>query len=282
MDARHRRIAARAATLAALTAALGAAAPAGAQPAREAARPTVSISGSETAGGLVAKLIVAYRKAVRRPPEFTITGGGTFAGISDAFRGVTTIGLAARDRVPTDPALLVFTPVAFSAVCIATPTSNPVPGLSRAQFNALAAGTLTDWGAVPGAKATGPIAMVGYAAGEGAQVVVENAFLDPATPRSFPGMVTKQTGPEVRGLLRSGPARIGWLDLAFTKGLHRIPIDGKACTQTAVQRRTYPARRGLNYVTRGRPSGAAAAFIRWTRTSKIARRIVDRDYVPVR
>jgi phosphate transport system substrate-binding protein len=278
MDAARRRIAA----LAVVVAAALAAAAAGARPAGDAARPAVSISGSETAGGLVAKLIVAYRKAVRRPPEFTITGGGTFAGISDAFRGVTTIGLAARDRVPDDPAALVFTPVAFSAVCIATPVSNPVPGLSRAHLNAFAAGTLTDWSAVPGAKATGPIGLVGYPPGEGAQVVVENAFLDAATPRSFPGMVTKQTGSEVRGLLRSGPARLGWLDLAFTKGLHRIPVDGRACTQTAVQRRTYPARRGLNYVTRGRPSGAAAAFIRWTRTSRIARRIVDRDYVPVR
>jgi phosphate transport system substrate-binding protein len=279
MDVCRRRIAV---SLATACAALALAAPADARPAREAARPTVSISGSETAGGLVAKLIVAYRTAVRRPPEFTITGGGTFAGISDAFRGVTTIGLAARDRLPSDPAALVFTPVAFSAVCVATPLSNPVPALSRAQFNALAAGTLTDWSAVPGAKATGPIGLVGYPAGEGAQVVIENAFLDAATPRSFPGMVTRQTGTEVRGLLRAGPARIGWLDLAYTKGLHRIPIDGKACTQSAVQRRTYPARRGLNYVTRGRPSGAAAAFIRWTRTSRIARRIVDRDYVPVR
>ena len=53
----------------------------------------IALSGSNVALPLVADLAFDYRRTVRRPPRFTLTGGGSAAGLSDAPRGIVDIGL---------------------------------------------------------------------------------------------------------------------------------------------------------------------------------------------
>lgn len=261
----------------ALAASFGAA-PAGATAATPA--PAITISGSETTGALVADLIWYYRHAVTHPPRFRLAEGGTAAGVADAFRGVSAIGLAARDRDPADPVGLTFTPVALSGVCLVANPRNAVAAITRAQFADIAAGTITTWDRLPGATATGPIALVGYPDGEGAQVVVESAFLGPQAPRLFPGMLRLQVAPAVRAAVLEAPGGLGWVDAAYADGLRRLTVDGVPCTKRTIADGTYPARRGLNFVTRGTPKGAVARFITWTRTSRRARAVVATRFVP--
>jgi phosphate transport system substrate-binding protein len=265
----------RAPALAALAAVAALAAP-GAAPAA-----TVDISGSTTALPLVADLAWFYRHDVRRPGRFTLVGGGSGAGVADAARGIVDIGLASRSRAPTDPPGLTFTPFAASAVCLVTNAGNPVPGLTRAQVQDLVAARTTGWGQVPGSTRSDAIQAAGLAEGTGARSVFFSTFVDAETPVAYiaRGFVTAA---QIRDYVRATPAAWGYVDLAFTGGLHVVPFDGVRCDRAAVATGAYPGRRDLAFVTRGAPRRAAARFIRWVRTSRVARRVIATRYVPLR
>ena len=85
---------------------------------------------------------------------------------------------------------------------------------------------------------------------------------------------------QLRFYVLGTPAAWGYVDFAFTKGLHVVPYEGVTCSRATIADGTYPARSEIAFVTRGTPKGAAARFIRWTRTSPLARRIVRLRYVP--
>ncbi len=109
--------------------------PAGARVGAAAGRPapvqtpgTISIGGSETVGALVADLIYYYRRATSGALRASRSSrAAREVGVADALRGVVNVGLAARDRRPSDPPGMVFTPMAGSAVCIATNRQQPDP-----------------------------------------------------------------------------------------------------------------------------------------------------------
>ena len=227
---------------------------------------------------VVADLAFFYRRSVRHPPRFVLSGGGTEVGVSDAARGIVDAGLVGRELQPGDPAGLVLTPLALSGVCLVTHASNPLPGLTRAQVQDLVAGRLTSWAQVPGATRTDAIAAVAPALGTGMRTVFEDALVDPDTPLAYRPRTFVSIS-QVRAQLLGLPAGWGYVDLAATAGLHVVPLDGVPCTRATVASGTYPARRVLAFATRGRPRGETARFIRWARTSAVARRIVGRRFV---
>jgi phosphate transport system substrate-binding protein len=242
---------------------------------------TLEISGSSTTLPVVADLAWFYRHDVPRPGRFSLVGGGTDAGLADAARGIVDIGLASRAIEPTDPPGLRVTPFAASGVCLVTNVSNPLAGLTQAQLEELVTGRATSWAQVPGAARADAIQAAGLALGTGARNVFYSTFVAPAVavaepPRAF------TTAAQVRDYVRANPAAWSYVDLAFTAGLHVVPFEGVPCTRRTVASGEYPGRRELAFVTRGAPRGAARRFIRWVRTSRVARRVIATRYVPVR
>jgi phosphate transport system substrate-binding protein len=242
---------------------------------------TVDISGSSTTLPLVADLAWFYRHDVQRPPRFTLVGGGTDAGVADAARGIVDIGLASRAPRPTDPPGVVHTPFAASGVCLVTNAANPLPGLSRAQLAELVAARATSWSQIEGATRADAIHSAGLALGTGARSVFFTTFVDPdATVVEAERTFT--TASQVREYVRANDAAWSYVDLAFTAGLHVVPFEGVGCTRATIADGTYLGRRELAFVTRGAPRGAAARFIRWVRSSRVARRVIATRYVPIR
>ena len=241
---------------------------------------TVDVSGSTTALPLVADLAWFYRHDVRRPPRFALVGGGTGAGVADAARGIVDIGLASRPRAPTDPPGLTFTPFAAGGVCLVTNAANPVPGLTRAQIQDLLAARVTRWTEVGGSARTDAIEAAGLAEGTGARSVFLATFVDEETPLAY-AVRGFATASQVRDYVRATPAAWAYVDIAFTGGLHVVPFEGVRCDRATIASGAYPGRRELAFVTRGAPRGAAARFIRWVRTSRIARRVIATRYVPL-
>jgi phosphate transport system substrate-binding protein len=263
------------ATASALALLLATAATARAQP-----PPSLELSGSPTTAHVVADLAYFYRHAVRRAPRISIVGGGTEIGISDAARGIVDAGMASRGLTAADPPGLVYTPIAFSGVCLATHRSNRVPSLSRAQIQELVAGRLTSWAAVPGAMRSDAIVPAANDESGGARVVFLSTFVDLTTPILYRPH-EYATASQMRNFIRVTPAALGYVDMAFTEGLHAVPYEGVPCTRATVRSGAYPARRPLGLVTRGRPRGAAARFLRWIARSRTARRVIATRYVPV-
>ncbi len=245
-----------------------------------AATRTITMSGSTPTAAVTADLAYFYRRQMRRPPRFSIVGGGTGTGIADAARRIVDVGLASRALAPDDPPGLVFSPIALSGVCLVTNRANPVPGLSRAQIQDLVAGRLVSWTQVPGSTRTDPIAPVALDERAGARSVFLSVFVDLVTPLAYTPR-TLATAGQMRDFVRATPAALGYVDLAYAGELHAVPYEGIVCTRATIQSGAYPARRPLGFVTRGRPRGETARFLRWIGRSRTARRVIATRYVPL-
>jgi phosphate transport system substrate-binding protein len=142
------------------------------------------------------------------------------------------------------------------------------------------AGTLTSWAALPGSARTDAIVPVTLDERTGARSIWLSAFVDLATPLSYSPR-TFATQAQMRDFVRSRPASFGYVDLAYTRELHRVPYEGVPCARRTIRSATYPGRTPLGFVTRGRPRGATARFVRWIRHSRTARRVITTRYVRV-
>ena len=261
---------------AALTAAV--AVLAGAAPAR--AQSTISMSGDQVVQALVADLAYFYRHSLPRPPRFALSGGNTSTGIADAERGVTDAGFVSRNKLPDDPADLVLTPFATSGICLISSRENPVPSISRAQLQDIVAARVTNWSQVPGSSRSDAIVPVGRTLSTGAGQVFQSVSVDFTTPVAWK-QVTVLTSAQVRDYVEHTPGGFGYVDLALTDPVHVVDYEGVGCTRATIKNATYPARRPLGVMTRGRPHGALLRFLRWVTTSRKARQVIATRYIPL-
>jgi phosphate transport system substrate-binding protein len=229
---------------------------------------------------LVADLAYFYSHAVRDPPRFSLAGGVTGSGIADAERRVVSAGLVARDLLPSEPADLVLTRLALSGVCLVTNLANPVPAMTRAEVQDVVAGRVTSWSQIPGSRRTDAIVPVGLDPGAGTWQVFVSTFVDIGTPLAY-RPITLGTDLQARDYIEQTPAALGYLDLSMTGPVHVMRHEGVGCTRAAIRSGAYPAARPLGIVTRGRPRGELARFLRWARTSRVARRVIATRYLPL-
>ena len=134
--------------------------------------------------------------------------------------------------------------------------------MTHAQVQELVAGRTTSWAQVPGSPRSDAIVPVALDRTTGARSVFESVFVDAATP-SPTRPRTFLTAAQVRTFVEATPAAWGYVDVAFTDGLHVLRYDGVACDRATIRSGAYPARRPLGIVTRGRPRGPVARFLRW-------------------
>ena len=126
----------------------------------------------------------------------------------------------------TDPAGLTLSPFALSGVCLVTNRVNPVPGITRAQFQDIVAGRVTSWSQVPGSTRTDAIVPVTLDHTTGTRLVFESVFLDVGTPVAYMPR-TFDTSPQARDFVAATPAALGYVDLAYAGPLHVLSLPGR-------------------------------------------------------
>jgi len=244
------------------------------------ARTTISMSGSTSVAPLAAKLAKGYLKAHPGAATFRLAQGGSDVGVADVAAGRVTIGNSSRDPKGTDPGGLVWSRIARDAICIATNSSNPVSGLTQAQVQAIFSGSVRDWSQVPGSPKTGPIDIVVRTAASGTQDAFQKIFMGSAKVSS--SAAQKASNGLVAQSIKSDPNAVGYVSLAFTKGLNDARYKGVACNLRNAKSGQYEGVRNFWMVTRGRPTGGALKFIRWIQRSKAAHAITATGWVPIR
>lgn len=254
------------------------AAPASAHPGRAPAQPVIRMSGQQITQAVVADLAFFYRHAVRDPPRFELTPGGTATGLADLARGITDAAMVSRNLEATDPPGGRLHRLAFSGVCLATHDTNPVPAMSVSLVRDIVAGRVTSWSQVPGSTRADAILPVALDPGTGASTVFREVFLTPADPVAW-RPETLLLSIQARDYVEATPAAFGYMDLAATGPVHAIAYDGHPCTRATVKDGSYPARRPLGIVTRGQPKRALRQFLRWIKTSHKAQQVLNRRYV---
>src|ERR1700719_443624 len=105
-----------------------------AAPAAASALTTITISGATASYPLVSLLAAKYVKVHPNKVKFRIAQGGAQIGVNDVAAGRVTIGDVSRDPLLSDPAGLVFYPIAKYAICVVTNKSNTLSTLTQAQL----------------------------------------------------------------------------------------------------------------------------------------------------
>lgn len=246
-------------------------------PAFAAAKPTITMSGSTSVAPLAALLAKKYLSVCGHCVNFKLLQGGSDVGISDVAAGRVTIGNASRDPKPSDPGGLVFNKIALDAVCIVTNKSNPLPGIDQAGVQALFGGGVRSWSSVPGSSAKGTIDAFVRTPASGTQDAFQKIFL--GSTKVFTGASQKASNGLVQQSVKADPNGVGYVSLAFTKGLHPVPYKGVACTLRNAKSGQYGGQRNLYMVTRGRAKGPAKAWIKWITKSSAAAKVINTEWV---
>jgi phosphate transport system substrate-binding protein len=242
------------------------------------AKTAITMSGSTSVAPLAAKLAKAYVKK-NKGVKFSLAQGGSDIGVADVAHGRVTIGNSSRDPKPSDPGGLVFNKIARDAVCLVTNKANPISNISQQTVQAMFSGGVRDWSQVPGATISGPIDLMVRSAPSGTQDAFQKLFM--GTKQVATSASQKGSSGLLAQAVRSDKNAIGYVSLAFTKGLDDAGYQGVACNLRNAKSGQYGGTRNFWMVTRGAPTGAAAKYIRWIQRSREASRIIASEWVPL-
>ena len=250
-------------------------------PAVASATTTISISGATASYPLVSLLAQKYVKVHPNKVKFKIAQGGAQIGINDVAAGRDTIGDVSRDPLPSDPAGLVFYPIAKYAICVVTNKANTLSNLTPSQLVSIFTGKTRSWSQVPGATASGTIDLISRTSVAGVLTSFQTLLLE---GKKVSSLASEQSS---EGLLRqtveNDPNGIGFLSnyQAGLGALNSVSYNGVACNQTTATSGQYAGIARFYEVTKGKATGAASAFIGWIEASPVARKIIASQWIPI-
>lgn len=229
------------------------------------------IAGSTSVQPVAEVLAEAYRR--EGGAKISIQGGGSTAGIQAVLSGIASMGAVSR-RLTQDESSqgLVEHIIGYDVLAIVLHPSNPVSGLTRAQLGQLFSGQVRDWAELGGRP--GPIHLVTREAGSGSREAFRS-MVGPVSPRA----IVQNSSGAIRVAVMEDPQGVGYVSLGVARmgGLKLLPVDGREPSAA-----DYPLARPLSFVTKGRPAGEVAAFLRFVRSSEGRRLIAEEGLVPVK
>jgi phosphate transport system substrate-binding protein len=252
-----------------------------AAPAAASALSTITISGATASYPLVTLLAAKYNKVHPHKVKFKITQGGAQIGINDVAAGRVTIGDVSRDPLSSDPAGLVFYPVARYGICVITNKANPLTNLTTAQAIAIFTGKTRSWAGLPGATQSGTIDLISRTSVAGVLTNFQTILLEGKKVSSL--AAEEPSEGLMRQQVENDPASIGFVsNYQSDKGtVHAASLNGTACNRSTVTSGAYTGTARFYEVTKGKATGAASAFIGWIEKSAAAKKIISTQWVPI-
>ena len=252
-----------------------------AAPAAASALTTITISGATASFPLVTLLAAKYNKVHPHKVKFKITQGGAQIGINDVAAGRVTIGDVSRDPVSSDPAGLVFYPIARYGICAITNKANPVSNLTTAQLVSIFTGKTRSWAGLPGATQSGTIDLISRTSVAGVLTNFQTILLEGKKVSSL--AAEEPSEGLMRQQVENDPASIGFVsNYQSDKGtVNAVSLNGTACNRTTVTSGAYSGTARFYEVTKGKATGAASAFIGWIEKSAAAKQIIATQWVPI-
>jgi len=253
-----------------------------AAPAAASATTTITISGATASYPLVSLLAQKYVKTHPNKVRFKIAQGGAQVGINDVAAGRVTMADVSRDPLPSDPAGLVFYPIAKYAICVVTNKANTLSNLTASQAVSIFTGKTRSWGAVPGATAGGTIDVISRTSVAGVLTSFQTLLLEGkkvssiATEEASEGLLKQQVenDPNAIGFVSNYQADLG--------GVNVVSYNGVGCSRATATSGQYAGIARFYEVTKGRATGAASAFIGWIESSAAARKIISSQWIPIK
>ena len=239
----------------------------------------ITLSGATASFPLVSLLAQKYVKTYPHKVKFKIAQGGAQIGINDVAAGRVSIGDVSRDPQASDPAGLVFYPIARYYICVVTNKANTLANLTPLQVNQIFTGKVRTWSQVPGASANGPIDLISRTSVAGVLTNFQTLLLGGKTVSSIAAQEPSE------GLLQqqveNDPNAVGFLSgYLANKGVNPVAYAGVGCNLANAISGQYAGVARFYEVTKGRASGPSASFISWIEHSKAARKIISSQWIP--
>jgi phosphate transport system substrate-binding protein len=241
---------------------------------------TVTISGATASYPLVSLLAAKYSK-LHHGTKFRIAQGGSQVGVNDVVAGRVTIGDVSRDPLSTDPAGLVFYPIAKYGICVVTNKANPLANVTSSQLTSIFTGKTRSWSGVAGAHASGTIDLISRTSVAGVLTSFQTLLLEGKKVSSL--AAEEPSEGLMRQQVESDPNAIGFLSnyQSDKGGVNVVSLGGVTCNNSTARSGQYPGVARFYEVTKGVARGAAAKFIGFTTKSKAARKIISTEWLPV-
>jgi phosphate transport system substrate-binding protein len=241
---------------------------------------TITISGATASYPLVSLLAAKYSK-LHRGTRFRIAQGGAQVGINDVVAGRVTLADVSRDPLSSDPAGLVFYPIAKYGICVVTNKANPLANLTPSLLTSIFTGKVRSWSGVSGAHASGTIDLISRTSVAGVLTSFQTLLLEGKKVSSL--AAEEPSEGLMRQQVESDPNAIGFLSnyQSDKGGVNAVAIGGVACNKSTARSGQYPGVARFYEVTKGPAKGAAAKFISFITKSAKARRIISTEWLPV-
>jgi phosphate transport system substrate-binding protein len=212
----------------------------------------------------------------------SVAGGGSGAGITGVRDGQFDIGNSSRDKRDSDPANLVFTPVAREPFVVIVNPKNPIKSLTDEQIKAVLTGEVTNWRSVGWGRG-GPIKVFGRAPTSGTFASCKTLFTGGAEFTSTaPALASAGLDRTAVANNTGGVACVTLAYLVTGQGkIKGLAVNGIPPTLQAAASGRYTYINNQYFVTRGQPSGAARTYINWVLTRGPQCSVVSRFALPL-
>ncbi|MFQ5670180.1 MAG: phosphate ABC transporter substrate-binding protein [Acidobacteriota bacterium] len=245
-------------------------------------RRTLVVTGSSTIAPVMAEIGRQF-EADRPGVRVDVQSGGSSRGLADARHGLADIGMVSRNPLEGEGDLAWF-PLARDGVALILHRDNPIESLDEKEVVGIYRGTIRNWRRLGGPDR--PITVVNKAEGRSTLEVFLRHFglsneeirADVIIGDNEQGIKTVAGNPDAIGYVSIGTATYD-----IQKGVPiKLPrLDGVEASLAHVRDGTFPVTRTLNLVVRGEPSGLAADFLNFSRSTRMNRVIRAFDFEPV-
>jgi len=217
---------------------------------------TLTVAGSTSVQPFAEKLAETYM-ATHPGLAINVQGGGSTAGVRAAETGAAQIGMSSRHLKDSEAALHQVT-IALDGIAIIVNAANPVSSLSRAQVAAIFSGEIPRWQSVGGTDR--PIHFVTREEGSGTRGAFEEMVM--GKKEIAPRALVQDSNGAVREIVASDPDALGYISLGLVdRRVRTVAVDGVLPTHETILAKQYAVVRPFLFLSRGEPTGAAAAFI---------------------
>jgi len=218
---------------------------------------TLNVVGSTSIQPFAEMLAQAYKDS-HADSYVDVQGIGSAAGLQAAANGLAQIGMCSRALTLDETKEFRAIVIARDGLAIVVHPSNPIEGLSRDQIRRIFAGEIHNWTEVGGPDR--PVRPITREEGSGTREAFVKLVM--GNVRIARQALTQESNGAVKELVRNDPAGVGYMSLGLVGGeLRAVDVDGVAPTSANVVAEKYPLVRPFLFVTVGKPSEKAQAFI---------------------
>ena len=216
--------------------------------------------------------------------DISVRGGGSGVGVTSLIEGTCDIADSSRpikdeelDKAISrgkDPKAAV---IAMDGIALIVNDANTVSELTKKQVKDIFTGKISNWSDLGGTD--GQIVVVSRDSASGTFEAFGELALDKAKVRK--DALMEASNQAVASVVAKTPGAIGYVGLAYLKGVKAVKLDGVMPDKATVLSKQYELSRPLFMYTNGKPQGLAKDFIDFI-LSAAGQKLVDEEgYVSI-